>query len=158
MKIDHHELRDDKSAEGVMYPFVLIVALVVILGFVLSGISAYAESGQVSQGMYPGLTNPFGLYNYTTIDALATDDRYVVYDGTQGYEVTDGDILDYVPYPTDEDPFIFVDPEDENELKYVHVVRNNRDYDPESTEMWEKYLDFFAVRRHPEAKFFWDDD
>lgn len=144
-----------------MYPFVLIIALVMVLGFVLSGIAQFAESGEMAQSDYPGLTNPFGLYNYTLIDAEPSDPNYITFSdgGTtiEGYEISDDRVIDYVPYPTDEDPFLFYDPDDAAEVKYVHIIRDNRDYDPESTEMWEMYQDFVSIRRYSEASFFWSD-
>lgn len=152
-------LKDDDHAE-VMYPFVLVIALVMVLGFVLSGIAQFAESGEMSQSDYPSLTNPFGLYNYTLIDAEVSDPDWITFTegGTsiEGYEVDDARVLDYVPYPTDDDPYIFYDPEDSSEVKYIHIIRDNRDYDPESTDMWEMYEDFIAIRRYSENSFFWD--
>lgn len=153
------DLRTDDRAE-VMYPFVLIIALVMVLGFVLSGIAQFAESGEMAQSDYPGITNPFGLNNYTLIDAEPSDPDYITFtdEGTtiEGYQVDAARVLDYVPYPTDEDPYIFYEPDDVTEIKYVHIIRDNRDYDPESTDMWEMYQDFIAIRRYSEDSFFWD--
>lgn len=146
---------EDDRAESVMYPFILILALCLVLGFMINGLSQYAVSGQMSQVTFPGMTNPFGLKNMTTIVADSTDDRYVAFESIEGYLVSDDDILDYVPYPTDNDPFIFWEDDDPTEKKYVHIIRNNRDYDPDSTEMWEMYRDFVAIRRHTDA-FAWD--
>lgn len=157
-KSEKKAIKSDDKGE-VMYPFVLIIALVMVLGFILSGISQYAQSGQITQGDYPGLTNPFGLYNYTLIDAVASDPDYVSFttdDGTvEGYEISAGRILDRVPYPTDDDPYIFLDPDDPNEKKYVHIIRDNADYTPGSTDMWEMYQDFVAIRRYSENSYFW---
>lgn len=137
-----------------MYPFILIIAFVLIVGFLLSGLSAYAQSGARQQPNYPGVTHPFGLANYTTIEADSDDPRYITFDtGEEGYLVSSDDVLDHVPYPTDEDPFIFVD--EDNDYKYVHIIRDNADYNPDSTDMWEKYPDFIAIRRHTGA-FDWD--
>ena len=158
MKNERRRLRTDDRAE-VMYPFILIISLVMLLGFTLSGIAQFAESGEMSQSEYPGITNPFGLYNYTLIEAEPTDPDYITFteDGgtIEGYQVSDGRILDSVPYPTDEDPYLFYDPEDADK-KYVHIIRGNTEYDPESTDMWEMYLDFIAIRRYAEGSFFWD--
>ena len=145
------DLKTDTKGE-VMYPFVLIIALVMVLGFILSGIAQYAESGDLTQLDYLELDAPFGLYNYTTIDADAGDDRYVDFGPIQGYQVSDDDVLDYVPYPTDADPFTFYDADDED-TKYIHIIRDNRDYDPDSADMFEMYQDFIVVRRDP-ANFF----
>lgn len=151
-------IRRDIQAESVMYPFVLVLAISVLIGLVVSGLSQYGVAGEVSQGQYPGLTMPFGLANYTTIDCDTEDARYVTYtkDGStiEGYHVSEDDILDYVPYPTDEDPFVFWENGEIDEKKYVHIIRDNRDYDPESTDMWEMYLDFIAVRRDTGS--YWD--
>ena len=144
-------LKTDTKGE-VMYPFVLLIALVTVLGFILSGIAQYAESGDLTQLDYLELDAPFGLYNYTTIDADPGDDRYVDFGSAQGYQVSDDDVLDYVPYPTDADPFTFYDADDED-TKYIHIIRDNRDYDPDSADMFEMYLDFIVVRRDP-ANFF----
>lgn len=148
------QLRKDIQAEdATMYPFILIIALVLILGFTVSGLSKYAVSGEMQQPNYPGYSNPFGLANYTTIEADSDDPRFVTYEGEEGYLISDDDVLDRVPYPTDNDPFIFID--DDGDYKYVHIIRNNIDYNPESTDMWEKYRDFVAIRRHTGA-FDWD--
>lgn len=148
-------LRTDNHAE-VMYPFVLIIALVAILAFVMSGVSQYAQSGNMTSGDTINIENPFGMYNYTTIDADPLDSRYIEFDGgvLQGYKVTDDDVLDYVPYPTDEDPFIFTD--DDGDLKYVHIIRNNRDYDPGSADIWKMYLDFISIRRDVANAIYWE--
>lgn len=149
MKAEKKALGKDERGEGVQYPFVLIVALVLILGFTLASVAQYAQSGEVSQGMFPDTSSPFNMYNYTYIDGVGTDDRFVTFGTLEGYEVTADDVVDYVPYPTDEDPFIFVDEDDD--IKYIHIVRNNSEYDPESTDMWKQYKDFVAIRRnsHP---------
>ncbi len=140
-------LREDERGESVMQPFVLIIALVLVLSFIIAGISQYAVSGSVTQGEYPGMTMPFGLTDYTLIEPYdLTDPRIVDWGTEKGFNVTDDDVLDVIPYPTDDDPFIFVD--DQGDLKYVHIIRDNADYDPESTEMWEMYRDFIAIRRH----------
>jgi hypothetical protein len=156
---DRKRIGKDTRGE-VMYPFVLLIALVMVLGFIISGVSQYAQSGTITQGDYPGVTNPFGLYNYTLIDAIPSDPDYVTFttdDGTiEGYEVTTERVVDHVPYPTYDDPYIFVDPNDEAELKYVHIIRDNVDYTPGSSDMWEMYQDFVAIRRYSEDSFFWD--
>ena len=74
--------RTDIGAE-VMYPFVLIIALVSVLGFIISGVSQYAQSGDLTQTDYDELYAPFGLYNYTTIDEDAAHDRYVSFGGIE---------------------------------------------------------------------------
>ena len=150
---------DDRAGEAVAYPFILIITLVMILGFMIAGISQYALAGEVAQGGYPGMTMPFGLTNYTTIDCDDGDPRYITYteDGNtiEGYRVSDDDVLDHVPYPTDDDPFIYWHEDDPDELKYVHVIRDNVNYDQDSTDMWEKYQNFISIRRHTGA-FDWD--
>lgn len=147
MQGSERKLRKDTRAESVFMPFVMIIGMVLVLGFVINGLMQYAVSGQVSQGIYPSTTNPFGLYNYTTIAAYDTGDpRYVDFGDSEGYLISDADVLDEVPYPTDDDPFTFVD--EDGDVKYVHIIRNNADYDPESTDIWEMYQDFIAVRRH----------
>lgn len=143
-------LRHDEQAESVMGPFVLIIALVLVLSFVISGITQYAVSGSISQGDLPGMTMPFGLSDYTTIEPYDSGDPRIVDYGTEvGFQVSDDDVLDSLPYPTDEDPFMFVD--DNGDVKYIHIIRNNVDYDSESTDMWEMYQDFIAIRRHSGA-------
>jgi len=148
---------DHRGEDTVMYPFVLIIALVAIMGFLLSGIMKYGESGDMSQIDYPEMAIPFGFYNYTTIDAEPSDPRYIDWGDEEGYQVSDSDVLDYVPYPTDADPFIFYDPDD-GDTKYVHIIRNNRDYDPESTDIYKMYLDFIVIRRDPVNFFKFDDE
>ena len=50
---------DHRGEDTVMYPFVLIIALVAIMGFLLSGIMKYGESGDMSQIDYPEMAIPF---------------------------------------------------------------------------------------------------
>jgi hypothetical protein len=156
MKNRDISLPTNTDAASVMYSFILIIAFVMILGFVLAGLTQYSTAGTVSQGVYPGTTNPFGMYNYTTIDCDLSDPRAIEYGLVQGYDVSPDDVLDYVPSPTDEDPFKFYDAD--GDVKYVHVIRNNRDYDPESTDMFKMYLDFISIRREVNDVTFWDDD
>lgn len=160
MKSEKKVLRTDDQAE-VMYPFVLIIALVMVLGFILSGIAQYAQSGVITQSGYPGLTNPFGLSNYTLIDAEVSDPDYITFteDGStiEGYQISFDRVIDYVPYPTDDDPYLFYDPDNPDEIKYVHIIRDNADYDPGSTDMWKMYQDFISIRRYSESSFFWSD-
>lgn len=143
--------------EPVMYPFVLIIAFMMIIGFLAMGLSKYARSGQISSEDYSHYDVPFGMYNMTTVEAYDGDDRYVtwadpIWGTIEGYEVTADDVIDYVPYPTHEDPFLFsMDWDDRYETKYVHIIMDNADYDPESTDMWKKYKDFVAVRREAPA-------
>ena len=156
---DRKRIRRDSSGESIAYPFILIISLVLLLGFMLAGVGQYAVSGEITQGGYPGMTMPFGLMNYTTIDCDIADDRYITFteDGNtiEGYRVSDDDVLDHVPYPTDDDPFTYWHEDEPDQIKYVHIIRNNRDYDPESTDLWEKYQDFVSIRRHTGA-FDWD--
>lgn len=146
---------DTVGSERVFYPFVLIFAFVLILAFVISGVAQYITAGSMAQGAYGALEMPFGLTNYTTILADDTDSRYVDYGDEEGYLVSDDDVIDEIPYPTHEDPFLFWPESDPEEIKYVHIIRNNVRYDPDSTNIWEKYLDFIAVRRHTGA-FDWE--
>ena len=139
-------IRKDTTAEQVAYPFILVLAFVLILAFILSGVYQYITAGTMAQGLYPGMTMPFGLSNYTTIAADSDDPRFISYGDTEGYQISDDDVLDEIPYPTHCDPFMFED--DDGDDKYVHIIRNNVRYDPTSTDMWEMYLDFVAVRRH----------
>lgn len=149
-------LKQNAQAEAVMYPFVFVIALVLILGFILSGLAQYAESGEMAQGEYPGMSRPFGFSNYTTIEADSDDPRYIEFGtGEKGYLVSPEDCLDEIPYPTDGDPFIFWEADDPDEKKYVHIIRHNQRYSPTSTDMWEMYPDFIAIRRHTGA-FDWD--
>ena len=149
------EWDDRAEGEAVQYSFILIFALVIILGFTIAGVSQYAQSGEISQGMMPGQDYPFNLYNFTAIDPLAGDPRIVTYGTLSGFQVSDADVVDYVPYPTDEDPFMFVD--DKGDRKYIHIVRNNSEYDPDSTDLWKMYSDFIAIRRHVDAYFLGSD-
>lgn len=154
MKTEPKSLAGDDRAEGVQYPFVLVIALVILLGFTIAGVAQYAQSGEISQGIMPDTNSPFNMYEYTVIDGFPADPRYHTWGTVSGYQVSDDDVLDYVPYPTDEDPFMFVD--EEGDRKYVHVIRDNSEYDPESTDIWKMYPDFVAIRRHQDTYFFWD--
>lgn len=140
-------IKDDTGNEPIIKPFVMIVTLVLMASLLVTGLSRLNAASDVSQGLLPNMSTPFGFSNYTfcgVFDML--DPRSITLDGEEGFEVSDDDVLDYVPYPTDEDPFIFVD--DEGDKKYVHVIRANRDYDSESADRWEMYYDFIAIRRH----------
>lgn len=139
----------NRNGELIIYPFVLIIAFVLLFGFVMAGLAQYAQSGAMSQGLNLDESRPFGLMNYTTVEADEEDDRYVsIPGGGEGYLVSDDDVIDEICYPTHEDPFTFWEEGDENEIKYVHIIRNNVRYNPESTDLWEKYLDYVAIRRH----------
>ena len=85
--------------------------------------------------MDPILANPYFDSNWTIIDP------------TSGYLVETADVINQVGYPTYDDPFIFTDAED-NDDKYVHVVRNNVNYEEGSTDIYTKYLDFIVIRRN----------
>jgi hypothetical protein len=151
------EWDDRAEGEAVQYSFILIVALVIILGFTISGVSQYAQSGEISQGMLANTDYPFEMKDYTLINNTDGDDRSVDWvSGEEGFLVSDDDVLDYVPYPYDENPFVFVDSDGED-LKYIHVIRDNSEYDPESTDIWKMYNDFIAIRRQVDDLFFWKD-
>ena len=135
-------IKRNRQGESVMPPFVLIVTFIILLGFMINGLMRMAASGEMGDIDLSDKTQPFGLYNFTFIEP------------TEGLVVDDDTVIDYVPYPTHEDPLIFTDEDaDPDELKYVHVIRDNVNYDPESTDMWEMYSDFIAVRRDPHNLF-----
>ena len=141
-------LPGDTKAESVMYAFVLLLSFVGLMVVAIAGVTQYVQAGASNEDLYGNLVFPFNMTEYMTIEADEEDDRY--YDaggGLHGYNVSTDDILDYVPYPTDEDPFKFWKPDEPDEIKYVHIIRDNQDYDPGSTDMWRKYRDFIAVRR-----------
>jgi hypothetical protein len=116
-------------------PFVLILTFVVILGFILTGVTRLATSAELSRGMDPEFTNPYFDSNWTVISPEA------------GYLVTSEDVIDEVGKPTYDDPFIYTDLED-NDDKYVHVVRDNAQYVEGSVDIYTKYQDFIVVRRN----------
>ena len=138
----------DVSAESVMYPFIMIIAFVAMMAIVITGVTQYIVAGDASADAYFNINSPYGLDEYTAIEADETDDRFFTsWDGIEGYNVTDDDVLNYVPYPTDSDPFKFWHVDEPEDIKYVHIIRDNQDYDPGSADLWTKYRDFIAVRR-----------
>lgn len=128
-------LKNDENAESILQPFILILVFVVIVGFVLTGVTRMATSSEISRGMDPELVNPYFDSNWTLIDP------------TSGRTVTSADTISEIGYPTHDDPFTFTDSEDDD-IKYLHIIRDNVNYDPESTNIWEKYKDFIAIRRN----------
>ena len=135
-------IKRNRQGESVMAPFVLVVTFILILGFMVNSLARMAASGDlVGEGDLTDKPVPFGLYNFTFIEP------------TEGIVVDEDTVIDYVPYPTHEDPLIFTDEESDDELKYVHVIRDNVNYDPESSDMWKMYRDFIAIRRDPHNLF-----
>jgi len=130
------KFKKDISAESVMKPFVLIFAFIVVLSFVIAGIGRMAISADMTEADYYGSESPFDPFNYTTIWPEG------------GLNVTPGAsyILDEICHPEDNDPLMFKD-EDEDDWKYIHIVRNNIQYVEGSTNIWEMYHDYIAIRR-----------
>lgn len=141
-------LRRDLSAESVMRPFILIIVFVALMAVLIGGVSQYIVAGSL-QSEFHTIDFPFGLSNYTSIDADTDDERYFYDEDREvgGYIISEDDVLDYVPHPEDEDPFLFWKADAPEEIKYVHVIMDNQNYDPSSNHMWKKYKDFIAVRR-----------
>ena len=127
------DIRPDEKAESILKPFILIVVMVFCMGFVLTGVSRMGLSAEGINN--PQITNPYFDSNWTLISPLS------------GYDVDDGDEINEICKPEHEDPFIFTDDEDDDD-KYVHIVRDNVRYVEGSTDIWSKYEDFIAVRRN----------
>ena len=139
-------IKRNRQGESVMAPFVLIVTFILILGFMVNGLMRMAASSEIGGIDLSDKTQPFGLYDFTFIVP------------TEGLVVDEDTVIDYVPYPTHEDPLIFTDEApDPDEYKYVHIIRNNVNYNPESTDMWEMYSDFISIRRDPHNFVKWGD-
>lgn len=131
-------IKRNRQGESVMPPFVLIIVFILILGFMINSLMRMAASGNIGDIDLDDKTQPFGLYDFTFISPI------------DGLVVDEDTVIDYVPHPTHEDPLIFTDEApDPDELKYVHIIRDNVNYDPGSTDMWRMYKDFVAVRRDP---------
>ena len=135
-------IKRNRQGESVMAPFVLVVVFILILGFMINGLMRIIVAGEAGDIDMSEKEVPFGLYDFIFIAPL------------DGLLVDDDTVIDYVPYPTHEDPLIFTDEvADPDELKYVHIIRDNENYKPGSTDMWEMYQDFVAVRRDPHNLF-----
>lgn len=129
----NERLPDDDHAEAVFRPFILLLILVVCVGFMLSGIARMGLAAQtIESSMH---SNPFFDTNWTLIDP------------TSGYDVDDDDKINEICKPLHCDPFVFNDPDDDDD-KYVHLIRDNVRYVQGSTDIWCKYEDFIAIRRN----------
>lgn len=120
---------DDLGGEQVFRPFVLILTFVILGGLVLAGFSQMFFSSANSGGGIDDPENILGLWDYE------------MYTPITGYNITNSSILNY--WPEGERGNLSFDSGD----KWVYIVRNNKDYDPESKHLWEKYKDFIGVKR-----------
>jgi len=136
MKVNDKKLKSDSSGESVMRPFVLIFALIVIFALTVAGIGrmAYSAELQDREMSYIGEEFPLDLWNYSLIEPDV------------GIDIDPERVINQICHPTENDPYIFID-NTTDDKKYIHIIRNNSDYEAGSSEIWKMYKDFIAIRR-----------
>ena len=125
------------GGETVFKPFVIIFTVILLMTTMMMMLQHMAIAAtQIDQPMQ----NENAVGDYDTI--LITPNT--------GYVVTTAKTVNEMEHPTKAN-FIFTDNGSAGGLtgdnKYVQVVRNNKNYDPSSTDMWKKYNDFVSIQR-----------
>jgi len=129
--------------EQVFRPFILILGFVILTGFLLMSF-AHMFTASSSLDKPKDVGSFYGLWEVTRFNP------------TDGFEVHNWTIQNHHVYPT-EATYIFTDPAT-SDLKYVQIIRNNKDYDPGSTDWWKMYNDYIAIERNTGTPGEWDSD
>jgi len=127
------KFRRDTRAESVMRPFLILLGVMMLFAIIsttlIHHMAGSAES--VNSGVSQSLLD-LGLYEYELIEP------------DTGYAITTANTTNHMVHPHDSS-LQFID--DEGDIKYVQIIRDNVDYDPTSMDLWKRYNDFISIQR-----------
>ena len=126
------------DGEQIFKPFVIMISIMSIFSVISISVIAQMNASitQINEG--PDAISPLaallGTWDYTLIDPVA------------GYRASTVNTTTYMHHPLTAH-YVFTDADHDDDKKYIQIVRNNRDYNPTSTDMWKMYQDFISVQR-----------
>jgi type II secretory pathway pseudopilin PulG len=133
------------GGERVFRPFVILLSVLAIFSIisvmVMSQMAASQRDVNAGQAQTNFQLEALGGYQYTFIDPIA------------GYVITTANTSNQMTHPKDS-TIVFTDTNhtDYGE-KYIQIIRNNKNYDPQSSDMWKRYKDFISVQRQTDEFF-----
>jgi len=101
----------------------------IISGTLIKHMQGSAES--VNTGVSQSMLD-LGLYEY---DLILPE---------EGYAITTANTSDHMVHPHNS-PIQFTD--EDGDIKYVQIIRNNVNYDPTSMDLWKRYDNFISIQR-----------
>jgi hypothetical protein len=127
------------GGERVFRPFVILLSVMAIFSIisvmVMSQMAVSQHDVNAGQSQTNFQLEALGDYQYTFINPIA------------GYVITTANTSNEMTHPKDS-TIVFTDPNHtEYGEKYIQIIRNNKNYDPGSSDMWTRYKDFISVQR-----------
>ena len=130
------------GGESVFRPFMLMLGVMALFGTIsVTLIQAMTGSAQNING---------GIDKDNYLSEIIGSTSYTLIDPDTGYSITTAMTKDHMVHPKDA-TIVFTDADHSNDKKYVQIIRNNANFDANSTDIWKKYKDFITVQRETGA-------
>ncbi len=128
------------GGEKVARPFVLLLSVMAVFSITIMSITAQmnTSASSVNDSSNP---NPLDLRN------ILGDWSYTLIDPEGGIHISTANVTSHMHDPRDSH-IIFTDADHNDDKKYLQIIRNNENFDRNSSNMWERYKDFISVQRH----------
>jgi len=132
------------GGESIFRPFVLLLGVMALFATIS------ATMIQQMTGSAQSVNN--GLDKDSFMSDIAGYMTYNIIDPVWGYNITSAFTSDEMVHPLDA-TIVYTDNTagHDGDKKYIQIIRDNVNYDPNSGDIWKKYKDFISVQRETGA-------